>query len=81
MRFTRPCCESAEGGMMTVDTHGAAPLAEEFARLEREWADAVVRQDRAALEALLAPNYTPVVSAAPDRPVPRATWLEQAVGP
>ena len=66
---------------MAVDTSGTMALAAEFAQLERAWADAVVRQDRAVLEGLLAPDYALVVSAAPDRPVRRATWLEQAVGP
>ena len=53
----------------------------EFERLERAWADAVMRHDRSALEQLLAPEYALIVSAAPARPVPRATWLEQALGP
>jgi hypothetical protein len=39
--------------------------ATDFERLERAWADAVLQQDRIALERLLAPEYTLVVSAAP----------------
>jgi hypothetical protein len=53
----------------------------EFERLERLWADAVVQQDRVALEHILAPEYELIISAAPERPVPRATWIEQATGP
>jgi hypothetical protein len=56
-------------------------LTAEFERLERDWAEAVIRQDRVALERLLAPDYALIVSAAPERTVPRATWLDQAVGP
>lgn len=62
-------------------SRGARDLTAEFARLERVWADAVIAQDRATLEHMLAPEYCLVVSAAPDRPVPRASWLDQAVGP
>jgi ketosteroid isomerase-like protein len=51
-----------------------------FEQLERAWSDAVIAQDRAALERILAPEYCLVVSAAPDRPVPRATWLDGATG-
>ena len=53
----------------------------EFEALERAWAEALVRQDRAALEQFLAPDYALVVSAAPDQPVARDTWLAQALGP
>jgi hypothetical protein len=64
---------------MTDDSNASA-LAAEFAQLEGAWADAVIRQDPIALEALLASDYALVVSAAPDRVVSRATWLEQALG-
>ena len=56
-------------------------LTAEFEALEHAWADAVMRQDRAALERFLAPDYALVVSAAPDQPVARDAWLAQAVGP
>jgi hypothetical protein len=59
----------------------AAPdLTAAFKRLERAWSDVIIAQDRAALERILAPEYCLVVSAAPDRPVPRATWLDGATG-
>ena len=64
-----------------TDNANAAALAAELAQLERTWADAVIRQDTIALEALLATDYALVVSAAPDRVVSRARWLEQALGP
>lgn len=66
---------------MTAETSGTAPLEQEFARLEREWADAAIRQDRATLERLVAPDFALVVSAAPERTVQRAMWLDQALGP
>ncbi len=53
----------------------------EFEALERAWAEAVVRQDRAALDQILAPDYALVVSAAPQQPVARDAWLAQALGP
>jgi Domain of unknown function (DUF4440) len=55
-------------------------LTAEFEALEHAWAEALVRQDRVALELFLAPDYALVVSAAPDRPVARDAWLAQAVG-
>ena len=56
-------------------------LRTEFEALERSWADALVRQDRVALEQFLAPDYALVVSAAPEQPVARDAWLAQALGP
>ena len=56
-------------------------LTAEFEALEHAWADAIMRQDEAALERLLAPDYALVVSTAPDQPVAREAWLAQAVGP
>ena len=66
---------------MTGNTSAATGHAPDFGRLEREWVDAVIQQDRTMLERLLAADYVLVVSAAPDRAVPRATWLDQALGP
>lgn len=72
-------------GCGTAAHSGAGP-APETVRLqleaqERAWADALVRRDSAALERLLAPEYVLIVSAAPERPVSRSTWLAQALGP
>ncbi|HEX2174143.1 MAG TPA: DUF4440 domain-containing protein [Dehalococcoidia bacterium] len=61
---------------MTANTPGTPALAEDFARLEREWADAVIRQDPATLDRLLAADFALVVSTAPDRVIPRGTWLD-----
>jgi hypothetical protein len=66
---------------MTADNSGTGALAAELARLEREWVGAVMRQDGATLDRLLAADYALIVSTAPDRVVPRAMWLDQALGP
>jgi ketosteroid isomerase-like protein len=77
----RLSCGEREGDAMTADTPNSTALVAGFVRLEREWADAVIRQDRDALERLLAADFALVVSAAPERAVPRAMWLDQALGP
>jgi Domain of unknown function (DUF4440) len=51
----------------------------DFAQLEHNWADAIVRHDEAALERILHPDYQLIISAAPERPVSRVTWLQMAV--
>jgi len=71
----------AETGAMEADAPGSETLTVDFAQMEREWVDAVIRQDRSTLVRLLAADFTLVVSSAPDRAVPRATWLVQALGP
>ena len=50
-------------------------VAAEIARLEQRWATALVKQDTAMLQRLLAPDYALVVSASPRRPIIRAAWL------
>ncbi len=49
--------------------------AREIAHLEEVWATALVQQDTAVLQRLLAPEYALIVSASPERPIPRAAWL------
>jgi ketosteroid isomerase-like protein len=44
-------------------------------RLEHQWASALVQQDTAVLQRLLAPEYALVVSASPERPMMREAWL------
>jgi ketosteroid isomerase-like protein len=50
-------------------------VAAEIERLEQRWATALVKQDTAMLQRLLAPDYALVVSASPKRPIMRAAWL------
>ena len=50
-------------------------VATEIARLEQQWATALVQQDTAVLHRLLAPEYALVLSASPQRPVMREAWL------
>lgn len=54
-------------------------LVEQFAKLEREWMEALVRKDRAALERFLTPEYALHVSDAPEQEIPRAMWLETSM--
>ena len=61
-------------------THGQVPAdsleaARQIERLEHQWATALVKQDTAVLQRLLAPEYALIVSASPQRPVSRAAWL------
>lgn len=46
-----------------------------FTRLENRFARAYQEKNFAALEALLAPEYTLTVSARPSDPIPRSEWL------
>lgn len=48
----------------------------EIRRLQQEWMDAWLRQDRAAIEQILAPDYTLTVSSMPSRAVTRDKWIE-----
>lgn len=48
---------------------------QEIRRLQNEWMQAWVRQDRPKLERILAPEYALTVSSMPDRPISRSQWL------
>lgn len=48
-----------------------------FTRLERDWAQAVQKKDKAALDAILAPEFTLRTSEDPENPVPRADWIQK----
>lgn len=50
-------------------------LAEEITALAERWMGAWVAQDRATLEAILAPDYALIVSATPTVLMDRQTWL------
>lgn len=47
----------------------------ELRRLQQEWMQAWVREDRPALERILAPEYQLIVSSMPERPFSREQWL------
>jgi ketosteroid isomerase-like protein len=49
--------------------------------LSRQWMQAWMDQDQAALERLLAPDYNLIVSSLPDQPFDREAWLKTALGP
>ncbi len=48
---------------------------QEIRRLQHEWMNAWARGDRAAIERILAPDYTLTVSSMPARPVTREQWI------
>jgi ketosteroid isomerase-like protein len=48
--------------------------------LSSQWMQAWMDQDRAALEVLLAPDYSLIVSSLPDQRFDRKTWLDTAMG-
>lgn len=48
--------------------------------VSERWMQAWLEQDRATLDALLAPDYALIVSTSPTQPFPRAAWLDTAVG-
>src|SRR5258706_11069515 len=64
---------------------GAAPAppvseVEQFKKLEKDWMEALKRQDRAALEGMMASDYALVNSFAgePLAVTPRGPWIEAA---
>lgn len=48
----------------------------EIRRLQQDWMDAWLRQDRATIEQILAPDYTLTVSSLPSQAVTRDRWIE-----
>ncbi len=48
---------------------------QEIKRLQNEWMQAWVREDRPVLERILASEYKLIVSSMPDRPISREQWL------
>ena len=50
-----------------------------FTKLERDWMEAARRKDNAALDAILAPEFTMLSSEKPERPMPRAEWMQRSV--
>jgi len=48
---------------------------DEVEERSNRWMQAWVAQDRATLEAMLAPDYALIVSSVADRSIDRATWL------
>ncbi len=60
----------------TLESSRAADTAH-IAHLERAWADGLITRDSALLDGILAPDFTLIVSASPDRPFSRAVWFAQ----
>ncbi len=53
----------------------SANVAATVTRLEHEWARALIEQDSARLQTMLAPEYTLIVSSAAQQPVSRDVWF------
>jgi hypothetical protein len=52
---------------------------EMFSKLERDWMLAVQKRDKAALDALLAPEFIERRSTDPEHDVRRADWMQDAL--
>ena len=57
----------------------ARSFMELFTKLERDWADAIQRKDRAALDAILAPEFLVRTAADPEHPIERAEWVNDTL--
>jgi ketosteroid isomerase-like protein len=53
----------------------SARVADAIGQLEREWADALIRQDSARLQRMLAPDFALVASANAAQPMFRRDWF------
>ncbi len=66
---TQPESSRTTSGDQKIETE------QQIQKLQNEWMQAWVREDRATLERILAPEYKLIVSSMPDRPVSREQWL------
>ena len=67
-----PCAAQTQAVATAQHSHSDG---QEIRRLQDEWMQAWIRQDRAVLERILAPEYALTVSSMPDRPISRSQWL------
>jgi hypothetical protein len=54
-------------------------FAELFTKFEQGWIQAVQKKDKAALDAILAPEFILRTSWNPDNPIPRTAWMKHAL--
>jgi len=57
----------------------ARSFLELFTKLERDWIQAAQRRDEAALNSILAPEFTVLSAESPETPLPRADWIQRAL--
>ena len=69
-------CAAQEKERPASDARGFMEL---FTNLERDWIQAAQRRDEAALDSILAPEFTALSPESPERPLPRADWIRRAV--
>ena len=58
------------------DAHSFPEL---FTKLESDWIQAAQRKDEAALDSILAPEFTLLSSESPENPLLRADWIQRAL--
>lgn len=69
------CGQANTGGANIAQRADGAVEERAIKRLQQEWMDAWVQQDRAKIETILAPDYTLTVSNMPSRPITREQWI------
>jgi hypothetical protein len=57
----------------------ARSFQELFRKLENDWIQATQRKDQAALDSILAPEFTVSSSESPENPLSRADWIQRAL--
>lgn len=68
--------EKPEKDRSAADAHSFVEL---FSKLENNWVQAEQRRDSAALDAILAPEFSMIRSEHPETPVSRAEWMQRAL--
>lgn len=70
-----------ERGMSEMErpASDARSFLELFTKLERDWIQAAQRRDEAALDSILAPEFTVLSPESPESPLPRADWIQRAL--
>ena len=66
--------EISEKERPASDAHSFLEL---FTKLESDWIQAGQRRDKAALDSILAPEFTVLSSENPEAPLPRADWIHR----
>lgn len=72
--YTLPAA-TAQTGTSAPRSSDSAQVVETITTLEQSWARALIDQDTASLNQLLAPEFVLIVSASPQRPLSRSAWF------
>ena len=70
-----------EGGRSEKEKPASAARSflELFTKLERDWIEAAQRGDKAALDAILAPEFAELSAESPESPLSRSDWIQRAL--